>query len=102
MDRVCRFYSALGFRFVQERHGSGPVHSTSGTGGLVFEIYPREPQEPATIATRIGFVVESLDAALAAVRSAEGAVLCEPRARPPGRHAVVSDPEGHRVELLER
>jgi lactoylglutathione lyase len=101
-DQLCRFYSGLGLRFIREQHGNGPVHHASELGGSVFEIYPRKPEEPSTTATRLGLTVPSLDAALLAVRSANGVVLREPSEYRQGRRAVVCDPEGHKVELVER
>jgi predicted enzyme related to lactoylglutathione lyase len=101
-DQLCRFYSGLGLHFIREQHGNGPVHHASELAGSVFEIYPRKPEEPPTTATRLGFIVPSLDAALLAVRGAQGVVLCEPCEFRQGRRAVVCDPEGHKVELVER
>ena len=34
------FFEAFGLTFVQEQHGSGPVHYACEVGGAVFEIYP--------------------------------------------------------------
>jgi lactoylglutathione lyase len=101
-DRLCRFYSGFGLRFTREQHGNGPVHHASELGSSVFEIYPRKPGEPSTTAIRLGFIVPSLDAALLAVRSGQGLVLSEPCEYHQGRRAVIRDPEGHKVELVER
>ena len=73
-DRVvaARFYELLGFRFTNERHGSGPEHYSAQVGGTVFEIYPRQGADDSAASVRLGFVVESVDAAVERL-TAEGA-----------------------------
>ena len=101
-EQVCRFYGALGLQFVTERHGNGPVHHASDISGSVLEIYPRQNDEATTIGTRLGFTVASLDDALSALEGHQGRIVSGPRDVPDGRRAVVCDPEGHKLELLER
>lgn len=44
LDACREFYAALGLRWGEERHGSGPMHySTTLPGGLVLELYPGAP-----------------------------------------------------------
>jgi len=100
-ERLCEFYSALGLHFVREQHGKGPVHHASEVGGSVFEIYPRGPDTLPTAGARIGFNVPSLDAALSALATQQTSVLSGPSMTSRGRLAVVCDPEGHKVELIE-
>ena len=69
-ERLRDFYSALGFRFVREQHGAGPIHHACEVGTFVFEIYPRKQDEPSTSGTRLGFTVPSLDRALQACQRA--------------------------------
>ncbi|MGD9635449.1 MAG: VOC family protein [Pirellulales bacterium] len=52
-----------------------------------------------TTAVRIGFAVPSVDSAFAASLAAGGAEVSAPQDSPWGRRAVVSDPDGQRVEL---
>ena len=100
LDRAARFYAALGVRLLRERHGAGPEHLAAETGGVVFEVYP--PGEAGgTAGVRLGFRVPSVAAALDAVRLAGGAVLAPAGNSPWGMRAVVTDPDGHRIELLE-
>lgn len=100
MERVARFYAALGVCFERHRHG-GPEHLSSSGGGVVFEIYPARSGE-STISTRLGFSVPSLEGALSDLRGINATVLAEPSETPYGRRAVVEDFEGHKVELYER
>ena len=101
-ERLRQFYSALGLHFVREQHGSGPVHHASELGGSVFEIYPRRPDEPPTTGARVGFNVPSLDRALKALHLERAILISGPTSTLYGRRAVIQDPEGHKIELLER
>lgn len=94
---LAEFYEKLGLSFVCEQHGRGPDHYASTTAGVVLEIYPRLEHEPTT-ATRLGFRVADLDAVLESIATQ---VLSPPSITPWGRRAVIVDPEGHKVELLE-
>jgi catechol 2,3-dioxygenase-like lactoylglutathione lyase family enzyme len=97
MERSAAFYSRLGLRFSRHRHGSGPEHLATELAGTAFELYPLTPDGPSTLGTRIGFRVESL----AALADCPGAIITPAKDSEWGRRAVVADPDGHRVELLE-
>lgn len=97
------FYEALGFTFVAERHGAGPEHLASvatAESPLVLELYPASCAVD-TQAVRLGFTVPNLPAALERITAAGGAIVTAPRTGPRGRKAVVADPDGRRVELME-
>jgi lactoylglutathione lyase len=102
MDRLGRFYAALGLHFTRHRHGKGPEHLSSTLGETVFEIYPVTDEHESTSATRLGFSVPSLADALGHLRGLDATVLVEPADTPFGRRAVVKDFEGHKVELYEK
>jgi lactoylglutathione lyase len=99
--RSVAFYTQLGLQFTQHRHGSGPEHFAAELSGGVFELYPLSAECPPTLGTRIGFRVPSLDASIAALTAFPGAVVSPPKASEWGRRAVITDPDGHRVELLQ-
>lgn len=101
MERAADFYGCLGLRFTRHRHGKGPEHFAAETAGGVFEIYPFAPGGASTLGTRIGFRVASLDEAISALRDFPQAVISPAGDSPWGRRAVVADPDGHRVELVE-
>jgi lactoylglutathione lyase len=100
--RLASFYTALGFRFDMHRHGKGPEHMSSTMGGIVFEIYPANGTGESTASTRLGFSVPSLTNALSKLRALRAVVVVEPSDSPFGRCAVVTDFEGHKVELYEK
>jgi|SRR5688572_13811962 len=99
--RAAAFYSRLGLEFRQHRHGTGPDHFAAETPGGVFELYPLALDGDSTLGTRIGFRVPSVDTAIAALNDYPGAVVSSPRDSEWGRRAVVADPDGHKIELLQ-
>jgi predicted enzyme related to lactoylglutathione lyase len=100
MERSARFYRALGVQLAQEHHGSGPEHFAGQAGRVVFEIYPQGNGE-STAKTRIGFSVRSLAEVLSKLEQPGGSVVSNPQDTEWGRRAVIADPDGHRVELVE-
>jgi lactoylglutathione lyase len=101
VTRAVAFYSRLGLQFSQHRHGNGPEHYSAELPGGVFELYPLAADGASTLGARVGFRVPSVDAAIAALSDYPGAVVSAPRDSEWGRRAVVADPDGHRVELLQ-
>jgi predicted enzyme related to lactoylglutathione lyase len=99
IDRAVRFYEALGLRFSRHAHGTGPEHYCSQDAGIVFEIYPLGPGKTPTTDARIGFAVASVEAATAALCALGARVVAAPADSEWGRRAVISDFDGHRVEL---
>ena len=107
IDRSAVFYEALGFEFIWHQHGEGLEHYAAEVAcgdapPLVFEIYPATDLGDRKDAVRLGFCVDDVDASLAALVAAGGAVISRARESEWGRRAVLSDPDGHRVELTQR
>ena len=112
LARSRRFYDALGLRFVDERHGERPPHlAATLPGGTVVELYPAAeptsplPAVPAQVARdpRLGFAVEHIDAVVAHIEGEGGQVIVRPADGDDRvRRAIVVDPDGRRVELLDR
>jgi hypothetical protein len=100
LDRSAAFYRLLGLTFTKHRHGAGPEHYASEDGPVVFEIYPRG-EGAGTAAARLGFRVPKLEGTISALRSGGAQVITPPARTEWGYRAVVLDPDGHRVELLE-
>jgi len=55
-----------------------------------------------TFGTRIGFVVDSVDQLLPLITELGAEVLTNPSDSEWGRRAVIADPDGHRIELLQQ
>jgi catechol 2,3-dioxygenase-like lactoylglutathione lyase family enzyme len=102
LDRAAAFYTRLGLQFSKHRHGTGPEHfSAELSGGGVFELYPIGTDGTSSLGTRIGFRVPSVDAAISALSDYPNAVMSPAKDSEWGRRAVIADPDGHRVELLQ-
>ena len=95
------FYSKLGFVFTEQQHGNGPKHLTAELNGSIFELYPLFKDGLSTVGTRIGFNVPSIDSVISALSDYPEAIISHPKDSPWGRRAVITDPEGHRIELLQ-
>lgn len=100
IDHAADFYTRMGLQFEKHRHGNGPEHYAAELSGGVFEIYPLSDSEPTTAGTRIGFKVPSIDATIEALVD-EDAIVSPAKNSQWGRRAIVRDPDGHRVELVE-
>ena len=101
LQQSLQFYGWLGLEFAPHRHGTGPEHYACQLGTLTFELYPRSDAAQSTSATRIGFRVNGLDALLEILQKHSVPIISPPKESPWGRRAVVADPDGHRVELVE-
>ncbi|MEK0450952.1 MAG: hypothetical protein RL088_3220 [Verrucomicrobiota bacterium] len=101
-EQSAAFYRCLGLEFARHRHGNGPEHFAAELPGGVFEIYPLSPDASPTSGTRIGFSVISVDRAIEAIIGYPNSVVSAPKESEWGRRAVVADPDGHRIELIEK
>jgi predicted enzyme related to lactoylglutathione lyase len=101
IERAMAFYSKLGLHFTKHRHGSGPEHYAAELASGVFELYPQSEDGPSSLGTRIGFTVSSVDEAIKALAGYPTALISPAKDSEWGRRAVVSDPDGHRIELLQ-
>ena len=102
IDKSAAFYSALGLTFEKHSHGSGPEHYASQGDAMTFEIYPETDSSSSTTATRLGFKVADLDALLPLLVEKGGRIASPAKDSSWGRRAVVVDPTGHKVELVQK
>ncbi len=102
LELAAEFYEALGLIFNRHSHGTGPEHLACNQGSFVFELYPATEKQPVSTSTRIGFSVSLLDEVVDRLTTIPGAMLVSPALDSEwGRRAVMADPDGHRVELIE-
>jgi len=101
-ERLRTFYAALGVAFATEQHGAGPIHVAGQIGDVVFEIYPLSGDGPADSTTRLGFTVDDLGGLLVRLQALGVPVISPPRRSDWGLRAVVRDPDGRAVELVQR
>ncbi|OJJ19395.1 hypothetical protein BKI52_21540 [marine bacterium AO1-C] len=100
---LVKFYNLLGVQLQQEQHGKGPIHYAAQLSETnVFEIYPATSAEKVTRNIRLGFQVEQLDIVLNTLIEA-GFVVHQPAKKSTwGYRAVILDPEGRKIELVEQ
>lgn len=98
---VVDFYGRIGLEFVQEQHGTGPVHYSAQLGRVVLELYPctGEVERGGPGDVRIGLEVESIVEVLERLESNGPGQAAERRNDSP---VAVRDPDGRAVELHER
>jgi lactoylglutathione lyase len=101
LERAANFYRLLGLEFIKHAHGLGPEHYACERPGFVFELYLASPKQPVSASTRLGFAIVGIDQLVTNLAAAGLTVLSAPRDSEWGRRALVVDPDGHRVELLE-
>lgn len=103
LETAAAFYKLLGFGFEKHAHGSGPEHYSAETNGVVFELYPATNEQPVSATTRLGFQVANVNELVSVLSAFPGVKLvATPRESEWGRRAEIADPDGHRIELLER
>ncbi len=91
------FYSALGARFESERHGDGPDHYAATLGDdFVLELYPCVAGAMPDPDLRLGVKVDNIGEALRSIGQSVA-----PRQTKWGLRALVRDPDGRTVELME-
>ncbi|MGF6849538.1 lactoylglutathione lyase [Chitinophaga sp. W3I9] len=95
------FYTKLGFQFDYHRHGTGPYHYASTGGNIVLEIYPL-PKGTAVAdnTTRLGFKVADLDNLMKELP--EENILTAPALTAWGYTAIIQDPDGRKIELVQQ
>ncbi len=99
--RAIGFYRLLGLRFQEEQHGKGPVHWAAEPGGLVMEVYPAKSSDDVDKSTRLGFEVDEVESILATLRDQGVEVVNDLKQTKWGLRAVVKDPDGRSVELVQ-
>lgn len=94
-----QFYETLGISFSYEQHGRGKKHLSAVLSGIVFEIYPRS-NDIETSVVRLGFRVTSVDKVIEDLQRIGVVVLSPPSFSQWGRRAVILDPDGYKIELI--
>lgn len=102
LERAAAFYECLGLSFVKHQHGSGPEHLSCELGQTVFELYPAASDGTTSSNARVGFEVDAVAAAIQLAEANHPNCIVSPaKPSPWGLRAVLSDPDGHRVELVQ-
>ena len=100
LNRSKKFYETLGINFSYEQHGKGEKHLSAMLEGIVFEIYPSS-NNIDTSAIRLGFRVSSVDETIEELQAIETVIVSPPKDSQWGKRAVIVDPDGHKIELVD-
>ena len=103
--RLVRFYERLGFPFVKEKHGRGPLHYACDFGGMVLEIYPLRIKHTEQVRVcgldhAIVIPTHDFDGTWQKVRRL-ACVHGEPAYTDRRRSIQIADPDGRIVLLVE-
>lgn len=97
LERSRAFYAAMGLQLRHEQHGRGSAHYSCDLGPVVLELYPLAGR-PST-GVRLGVRVASVRSALTALEGVGAEVVRAVEGPEPS--AVVRDPDGHEIALVE-
>lgn len=100
LERSRQWYEELGLSLVREQHGNGPIHYAAEQDGFVFELYPASERSPACTSMRLGFSITNVREA-AAAKDAAGHVVTQPAVNDGMTRALLIDPDGIKVEIVE-
>ncbi len=99
-QKLAEFYSLFGLTFNYHKHGISPYHYSADIDGLIFEIYPlAKNQSEVETHLRLGFEIDNFEETLATLMS-QG--LSEPKQTDFGVIAIVTDPDGRKIELYKK
>ncbi|MDQ0229031.1 VOC family protein [Metabacillus malikii] len=101
LEKSVAFYQTLGLHFIKEKHGDGPEHYACELEQLVFEIYPSQ-KDSIDHTLRLGFQVDNIEMIMKKFSSSGDIVVSPPTVSQWGKRAVLRDPDGYKVELLEK
>ena len=95
------FYAQFGISFIEERHGSGPVHFAFQSSGFAIELYPaKDGAPPGGTGTVVGFEVNDADQ-VSAIAASQGIEVVEDlKMTAMGRRVIIRDPDGRQVFLF--
>ena len=100
--RLADFYCLLGLIFDYHKHGNSPFHYSATIGQTVLEIYPlTKNQTEADKNLRLGFGIDNFDQTVLTLRELQIPFSLEPTQTDFGFMAIVSDPDGRKIELYK-
>lgn len=100
LSKSIGFYEKLGLTFEREQHGNGPLHYSCNLGTVVLEIYP-VLNNTLTTKLRLGFSLPDIEKSIEDIKTLGHFVITEPTNSEWGKRAVIEDPDGYKVELIE-
>lgn len=99
LKKTKEFYECLGLVFIQEQHGTGPVHFSSTLKECVFELYPLTGKHlPSN--NRLGFKVENIRFVIQKLEQRDFGINI-PKYKPTSKKLTIKDPDKRYIEIQE-
>jgi lactoylglutathione lyase len=103
MQQLADFYSLFGLTFDYHKHGNSPLHYSATIGQTVLEIYPlTKSQTEPDKNLRLGFGIDNFDETIQKLKSLDISFSSEPTQNDFGFMAIISDPDGRKIELYKK
>ena len=101
--RLADFYNLFGLIFEYHKHGNSPFHYTASMGQTILEIYPlaKDQLEPDAN-LRLGFEVFNFSVITQKLKDHDVHFIFEPAITEFGFMAVITDPDGRKIELYDQ
>ena len=101
--KLADFYNLFGLSFEYHQHGNSPFHYSATLGQTVLEIYPlTKSQTEPDKNLRLGFGLDNFDETIQKLKAVEVSFSLEPTQTDFGFMAIVSDPDGRKIELYKK
>lgn len=103
MVQLAEFYSLLGLTFEYHKHGKSPYHYSTTINSTVLEIYPLAKEQAAPDKElRLGFAVNDFDNTVQVLKDKGVTFITEPVQTDFGYLAIMSDPDGRKIEVYRK
>ncbi len=103
LQNMLGFYQIIGFNFSATKVEKGSEMHRALDKGVEFSLYANKNVEVSRVPSlQLGFKVTDLDATVEKLKEIPG-VTCvlDPTDMPDGKMAIVLDPDGHAIELVQ-
>lgn len=100
---LAEFYSLLGLKFDYHKHENSPFHYSATIEQTVLEIYPLARNQAGPDRNlRLGFGIDNFDQTILNLKELHVPFSLEPLQTEFGIMAVVSDPDGRKIEIYKK
>ena len=100
---MLEFYRIIGFQFKATKVDKGSEVYRAVHNGVEFSLYSiKNVQKSQIPSLQLGFRITDLEKTTDSLRNIAGAMcILDPTDMPDGKKAIILDPDGHSIELVE-
>lgn len=103
IKKLADFYGLLGLTLDYHKHGNSPYHYSAMIEKTVLEIYPlAKGQTESDKYLRLGLTLDNFEEVITALKEKEVIFSSEPSQTEFGFMAIISDPDGRKIELYKK